>query len=132
MTANQKARVQILENNFHANFDHVNPYIRANKVFQNWYSKHTKEEPIPKELLPAECQFNYFNFLEAVYIASKLAKGLEYSTLLAYGEYVKGSPVEEAVWSVIAETRPCGCAEAQWSLFCNYYGMENCDGSEDS
>ena len=126
MTDKEHARIQILYNRFRALYKDINPYIRGGDIWQEWYATHSMSEPIPKEMLPTDAELRNFDIMEARYIASNLAKNSEYSMLLAYGEWAKGQPIEETVWTVIAGTRPCGCKEAQCSFFCQYYGTENC------
>ena len=130
MTEIESARIQILYNRFRALYKDINPYNWGGDVWREWYSTHPMSEPIPKDLLPTEDQLRHFDIMEARYIASNLAKNSEYAMLLAYGEWAKGKPIEEVVWTVIAGTRPCGCKEAQCSFFCRYYGTENCYGEE--
>lgn len=131
MTANQKARVQILANKFLAKHTDINPYLWGGDVWRDWYSTHPRSEPVPEHLYPTEEHLRAFDILEAKYIAANLSKDSEYSTLLAFYESVIGKPEEKEVYKIVARTRPCRCQEAQCSLFCNYYGMENCYGSED-
>ena len=130
MTDKQKARVDILHNQFIATYKDINPYKWGYEVRREWYSTHSMLEPIPKEMLPTDAQLRTFDELEDKYIAQQLAKKSEYETLIAFGESVLGRPTEKAVWEVIARTRPCGCKEAQCSFFCQYYGMENCYDEE--
>lgn len=130
MTDKQKARVDILHNWFIGTHTDINPYKRGSEVWREWYSTHSRSEPIPKEMLPTEAQMRTFDELEDKYIAQQLAEKFEYETLIAFGESVLGKSTEKVVWEVIARTRPCGCKEAQCSFFCQYYGMENCYGKE--
>ena len=125
MTDNQKMRVSILANQFHAQNKSENPHIRSGKVFEEWYSTRgmLSNEPIPKEMLPTKEEYLEWDRQEAEYIAIHLKN---YTTLLAYWEDAIGTPIEEVIAAVIAETRPCGCVEAQCNLFCPYYGTENC------
>ena len=122
MTDKQKARVQILANQFIAKNKDINPHTRSAAVFDWWYSQHQKNEPIPKEMLPGPEYFEAWDVAMAQYIAEHLK---EYNTLLVFGEETQGKP-KEAISEVVARTRPCGCKEGQCSFFCQYYGTENC------
>ena len=62
-------------------------------------------------------------FKEAEYIATRLK---DYEAKLAYWQSMLGSPVADTIAGVIARTVPCECREAQCSVFCPRYGMENC------
>lgn len=126
MTEIESARVQIWCNKFRARYKDINPYSWGGDACRKWYATHSILEPIPKEMLPTDKQLRHFDIMEALYIASNLARNSDYTTLLAYGEWAKNRPIEEAVWKVIAGTRPCGCKEGQCSFFCQYYGTENC------
>lgn len=123
MTDKQKARVQILANQFIAKNKDINPHTRSAKVFDQWYSKHQRNEPIPKEMLPGPECFTAWDDAMAKYIAEHLK---DYGTLLAFWDE---EPIE-VVAEVVARRRPCRCEEAQCSCFCQYYGMENCYGEE--
>ena len=128
MTANQNARIQILEHSFRIQQKLENPHIRSSRVFEEWYSTRglLSNEPIPEEMLPTKEEYLEWDREEAEYVATHLK---DYATLLAYWENSIGKPIEETVTRVVAETRPCRYQEAQCSFFCNYYGMENCYGS---
>lgn len=127
MTDKQKAHVQILANQFIAKNKDTNPHTRSAAVFDWWYSKHSKSEPIPKEMLPGPEYFEAWDVAMAQYIAEHLE---EYSTLLAFWEETQGKP-KEAIGEVVARRRPCECREAQCSIFCCEYGKENCYGKKD-
>ena len=125
MTDNQHAHVQLLAEEFiHKNKDE-NPYTRGARVWEWWYNKHGRSslKPIPKEMLPTEEDYLKWDCEEAKWIASHLNS---YATLLAFWAWTKREPVKEVIAAVIAETRPCGCVEAQCNLFCPYYRTEEC------
>ena len=127
MTDKQNMRLAILSNQFIARFKDENPYSRGAKVWEWWYSKHQRDEPIPKELLPTEEQYREWDRKEAEYIATRLK---DYEAKLAYWQSMLGSPVADTIAGVIARTVPCECREAQCSVFCPRYGMENCCENE--
>lgn len=126
MTDKQKVRVQILANQFIAKNKDINPHTRSAAIFDWWYSHHSRNEPIPKEMLPGPEYFTAWDDAMAQYIAEHLK---DYNTLLAFWDEAQGQP-REVIAEVVARRRPCRCEEAQCSLFCQYYGMENCYGEK--
>ena len=126
MTDKLKARIDILYNQLMAKCKDENPHIRAGRTWEWWYSKHSYTVPIPKELLPTEEQYREWDRKEAEYITTHLT---DYEAKLAYWYSMQNSPVADTIAGVIARTVPCECREAQCSVFCSRYGMENCRDS---
>lgn len=121
MTDEQNMRIAILSNQFVAKNKDGNPYIRAGKVFEWWYSKNPRDTEIPKEMLPSKECFQAWDEAEAHYIASHLK---DYNTLLAYWQESLGKPIEDIITRTVARTRPCECREAQCNFFCPEYNKE--------